>query len=81
MLLDAQKSLWTGARVSIEDASKLKVELKDRFLSLPLEQQRTLVKSLLTVIVHPYKRKGSPKSIDRVEILSEVFAISSETPM
>jgi site-specific DNA recombinase len=66
MLLEAQKSLFTGPKVSIEDASKLKIALKERFESLPLEQQRILVKSLLTITVHPYKRKGNPKSVARV---------------
>ncbi len=71
MLLDAQKSLWTGARVSIEEASELKVELKDRFLSLPLEQQRTLVRSLLTITVNSYVRGLHTRSVDRVEVVPE----------
>jgi len=70
MLLEAQKSLWTGDRVKIEDASKIKRALKIRFESLPLEQRRVLVRSLLTITVNPYVRKGNPKSIDRVEIVS-----------
>jgi hypothetical protein len=76
MLLDAQAALWKGKpparrskdrtrRVSIEDAADLKGKLEERFDSLALEQRRTLVRSLLTFTVHPWKRGPS---VDRVEI-------------
>ena len=68
MLLEARKSLFTGPVVSIEDASKLKVALKARFESLPLEQQRTLVKSLLVVTVNSFVRGKHVNSVDRVEV-------------
>jgi site-specific DNA recombinase len=74
MLIESRKALFAGDRVSIKDASLLKIALKARFESLPLEQQRVLVRSLLTVIVHPYVRKGNPRSIDRVEFISALDA-------
>jgi site-specific DNA recombinase len=90
MLLDAQAALWTGKaparrskdrsrRVSIEDAADVKAQLEERFDSLPLEQRRTLVRSLLTVTVRSWKRGASA---DRVEIkhrtLSDLDTTASE---
>jgi hypothetical protein len=34
--------------------------------------RRTLVRSLLQIVVNPYVRKGGGKSIDRVEIASSL---------
>ena len=69
MVLGARAALWTQPdhRVSLADAAALKGELAARFEALPLEQRRTLVRSLLTVTVHPW---SGGKSIDRVAISS-----------
>ena len=53
MLTDSQAALFRGKRVSIEAAAKTKKAIAERFDSLPLEQRRTLVRSLLAVTVHP----------------------------
>ncbi len=55
MLVESREALLSSGstgRVSIKDAARLKADLADRFDALPLEQRRTLVRSLLTVTVH-----------------------------
>jgi hypothetical protein len=48
-------SLWAGERVSFDDYSKAKAELRERFEGLPLTQRRELVRMLLDVRVLPGK--------------------------
>jgi site-specific DNA recombinase len=50
-----------GEGVSLANAARLKAELSERFDALPLEQQRTLVRSLLEITVYPGR---SPDRID-----------------
>lgn len=63
MLVESQAALFKGKRVSIGDAAELKVELAHRFESLELEQQRTLVRSLLQVTVN------TGRTTERVDIV------------
>lgn len=45
----------TGKRVSLAKAGQVRDELAARFESLPLAQQRTLVRSMLKITVNPWK--------------------------
>ena len=74
MLLDAHAALWSGkrpdhrsqdraTRVRFADAAKLKVKLGERFDGLPLEQRRTLVRTLVSVTVHPWQSGPSSKRV------------------
>lgn len=76
MLVDAHAALWAGQRpprgaadrskrIRIATAAKVKEQLEERFDSLPLQQRRTLVRTLLVVTVDPWQR--GPSS-DRVRI-------------
>lgn len=65
-----------GKRISFAAAAALRLELAERMGTLPVEQQRTLVREHLGITVHPLQRpqgrraSGEPRkrSIDRVEI-------------
>jgi hypothetical protein len=61
MISSTKAALWTSPdhRVSFDSVSKFKIELGGRFDSLPLEQQRTLVRNMLTVRVDRYKPGGT----------------------
>lgn len=63
MLVESQAALFKGNRVSIRDAAELKVDLAHRFESLKLDQQRTLVRSLLQVTVN------TGRTTERVDIV------------
>jgi site-specific DNA recombinase len=67
MLADSQQALFVSLdgrkQIDIDDAVRVRAGLKERFLSLPLAQQRTLVKAMLEVTVHPGR-----KLQERIEI-------------
>lgn len=71
MLVDLRAGLWSGDRVSIDDAGAAHTALRERFDALPLHQRRELVKTLLYVEILP----GQGVKIDperRVIILHRV---------
>lgn len=56
MLVDLKTSMWIGNRLASWDADvKVKEAYRERFESLPLAQQRELVRRLLDVVVLPGK--------------------------
>lgn len=63
MLVESRTALFlgenlkgkSGKRVSLAKAVQVRDELSDRFRSLPLAQQRTLVRSMLQITVNPWK--------------------------
>lgn len=66
MLVESSKALFAcSGRVDIADAVDLKTELVQRLEGLPLHQQRTLVRSMLSVTVNPFT---GGKSADRVDV-------------
>jgi len=67
MISSTKTTLWKSP-VSFESVSAFKVELGLRFDSLPLEQQRTLVRSMLKIQVNSFMRGLHKKSAERVVI-------------
>ena len=53
MLVESQTSLWASHTVDMNAAVSVRRSLGERFDSLPLEQRRTLVKTMLDVTVYP----------------------------
>jgi len=67
MISSTKATLWKSP-VSFDNVSAFKIELGIRFDSLPLEQQRTLVRNMLKIQVDSFIRGKHKKSVDRVVI-------------
>jgi site-specific DNA recombinase len=67
MISSTKATLWKSP-VSFDSVSAFKIELGIRFDSLPLEQQRTLVRNMLKIQVDSFIRGKHKKSVDRVVI-------------
>jgi site-specific DNA recombinase len=62
LMHEAKAGLWSGPKVSIMEAAKVKADLRKRFEGLSLEQKRGLIRGLVDVVVH--RGRGS----ERVEV-------------
>jgi site-specific DNA recombinase len=62
MTVDLRKGLFSGKKVSWTDSAKVRGLLEERFDSLPLLQQRELVRTMLSVTL------GLGRSLSRVQI-------------
>lgn len=51
LLVDAQRSLWSGTKASLPEAVEAKQQIRAKFDGLPLDQQRALIKGMLVVTV------------------------------
>lgn len=89
MLVDAHAALWAGQlpgrrskdrskRVSIAAAADVKEQLGQRFDSLPLEQRRTLVRTLLVVTVDAWQRGPSSDRVTIEHVGVPELAITAE---
>ena len=67
MISSTKATLWKSP-VSFDSVSAFKIELGIRFDSLPLEQQRTLVRNMLKIQVNSFVRGKHKKSVERVVI-------------
>lgn len=81
MLLESRQALFgRGHRVSINDAADRKAQLSARFEALTLEQQRTLVRSMLVITIKPGLIEDEDGKLHRASLDQRVHIENSLAP-
>ncbi len=62
MLADLRGEIFAGARASFESAAKAKATLAERYDALSLQQQRDLIRGMVTITVY------NGRTVDRIEV-------------
>lgn len=70
LLVEARKHLYSGGTVSLANATEIHRELREKFDALPLNEQRDLVRTLITITVK--EGSGTRRGIDRVHLVHKV---------
>jgi DNA invertase Pin-like site-specific DNA recombinase len=64
-LTQARADLWSGGRVSITEAAKVRAQIRDRFHALPMDRQQALIRGSLSIAV---RKVGKGSREERVTI-------------